>query len=227
MEFWELSSCVSGTSHPDWPWICHPSLLAEDSDDVLYYQFPLGRVVQTAAAIIPQDLWKECWSKWARDDIEDWPRAYYGGLDEMERIVDEECAESGRRFDEEGEQGEEATSSGWTSTSDDSEDEGDSDGHPDEDEAVASANTGGTGDSEESQEVEGPPEGPTGKESYQENQSEEDGDTKMKRRQVEVAAELISPEYPPPQLDRTAILAVFRLGKDRESYNHVALWDGD
>ena len=100
VEFWELSSYISDTSHPDWPWICRPSLLAEDSDDVVYYQFPLGRVVQTAAAVIPQDLWKECWSRWPRDDPEDWPRAYYGGLDEMERIMDEECAESGRRFDE-------------------------------------------------------------------------------------------------------------------------------
>ena len=124
-------------------------------------------------------------------------------------------------------QGEEATSSDWTSTSYDSEDEGDSDGHLDEDEAVAGANTGETGDSEESQEVEEPHEGPTGKESHQEDQSEEDGDTKMKRRQVEIAAELVSPEYPPPQLDRTTILADFRLGRDRESYNHVALWDED
>ena len=44
-------------------------------------------------------------------------------------------------------------------------------------------------------------------------------------KQLEAAAELISPEHPVVQLDRDTVLSAFRRGRDRESYNHVNVWD--
>ncbi|KAM5541177.1 hypothetical protein V8D89_005106 [Ganoderma adspersum] len=208
-------SFKSASSNPDWPWICHPSLLAnpvtdDGEDDTLYYRFPLGIVAQTPAAIIPQDLWEKCWK----------------GRREQGRL------------EEQGGRGEEHTSSDsdWMSDNSDlgepEEGEGDQQGLEEHDIAAAGRgeNIEETSGDEELQDVGAPREGIFGEQSQQvdsEEQVEQDGDgeTKDKEPQAGAAAELVSPEYPPLQLDRATVLAAFRRGRDRESYRHVAPWN--
>ena len=194
--------CRSYGRDPDWPWICHPRLLADgsdadsDVDGVLYFRFPQGWVVQTIAALIPQGLRERWWT------YEVWP-AVYGQLDELlqdlyarrdsmnvEEVVGEEEGE-----DDEG------VLSGSDARGADKEDSDNSGAASDEDDALMS-------DGFEARE----------RGEREEREQEE-------RDMVEAATELALPEYPVVQLDRADVLAAFRSSRDRESYNHPDLWD--
>ena len=251
-------SFKSATSNPDWPWICHPSLLANpvpdsaggdgeggndgggedggegEGDETLYYRFPLGIVAQTPAAVIPQDLWERCWK--GRRVNGDWP-VYGPEIEEMQRIMEEQ-----RRFEEQEERGEpeETTSSDSDWTSDESDLEELEDDGPEGEQHLEAHGTTATGENieetaeeEKLQDTDAPHEGNmVGEQSQQldpEEQAEQlqegDGETNDGKSPDGPAAELVSPEYPPPQLDRATILAAFRRGKDRESYHHLAPWN--
>ena len=47
---WKHSTRTS-TRNPDWPAICSPAFLEEDSDEVLYYRLPGAVVAQTGFAL--------------------------------------------------------------------------------------------------------------------------------------------------------------------------------
>ncbi|RPD72299.1 hypothetical protein L226DRAFT_490571 [Lentinus tigrinus ALCF2SS1-7] len=68
---WKHSTRTS-TRSPDWPAICNPALLDEDSDQVLYYRLPRAVVAQTGFALMSRD---RCMRRQILDD-EDWPDAY-------------------------------------------------------------------------------------------------------------------------------------------------------
>ncbi|RDX43003.1 hypothetical protein OH76DRAFT_1410538 [Lentinus brumalis] len=70
---WKHSTRTSNRN-PDWPVICHPAFLDEDSDEVLYYRLPRAVVAQTAFALVPRD---RCFSSRILDD-DHWPDAYEG-----------------------------------------------------------------------------------------------------------------------------------------------------
>ncbi|KAI0712835.1 hypothetical protein C8T65DRAFT_829215 [Cerioporus squamosus] len=91
---WKHSTRTS-TRSPDWPAICSPAYLEEDSDEVLYYRLPRAVVAQTAFALVPRD---RCWSRRILDD-DDWPDAYEG--DGMTALLWRRS--SGSESDEEGE----------------------------------------------------------------------------------------------------------------------------
>ncbi|KAI1789927.1 hypothetical protein LXA43DRAFT_535766 [Ganoderma leucocontextum] len=219
-------SWSSGCKSPDWPWICHPRLLAEGSDEVLYHRFPLGRVAQTVAAIIPEDVWQMSWEGAEFEAGEDWP-GVYGDLGELQRRVDEEGEESEWGLRERGARGEETSSSDWTSD-DDSEEEGDGDSQLKDHDTVIGANVEGTDGSQELQVEQRRHmdlDGGDQPQHQEEERADQEGDGEVNRRQLEAATELVSPEYPVAQLDRATVLNAFRRGRDRESYNHADLWD--
>ena len=233
----QVPSSKCATSDPDWPWICHPDLLpAEGRDQTLYHSFPLGQVAQTVAAIIPQDLWKECWEGDARASDR---AVWYGDLGEMRRIMAEGRGEGTGGTSGELEQPEEArcdeptSDSDWTSDDSDSEYvelDSDDDEQPEERDTVTNDRIEG---SEEFRDVDARHEGTSGEQSQQVRQ-DGDGDTSSDEEasgdeelRAGAAAGLVSPEYPRPQLDRATVLAAFRRGRDRESYSHVIPWNQD
>ncbi|KAM5536267.1 hypothetical protein V8D89_010044 [Ganoderma adspersum] len=193
------AACTSHTRNPDWPWVCHPSLLAEGSGDVLYSRFPQGWVAQTVAAIIPQDLgsywWRgRCWE-------EGWP-AVYGNLEEVLQVVKYGEGASDSEADADGGAEEQDAQDETMPVCSDSTEGGGEDGAcSDEDDAVI-------GNNAEAREKE-----------EQEEREQEEQDM------IEAAAELVLPEYPVVQLDRVDVLAAFRRSRDRESYNHTDFWD--
>ena len=73
---------------PDWPWICHPRLLEkrEDEDEVLFYQFPMGRVAQTVAAIIPEIFWQMSVGERECEESERDEEEGESGCEEAERL---------------------------------------------------------------------------------------------------------------------------------------------
>ncbi|KAI1789955.1 hypothetical protein LXA43DRAFT_947810 [Ganoderma leucocontextum] len=196
-----LSDFKSPTRHPDWPWICHPRLLPEGSDDVLYHRFPQGWVAQTVAAIVPQELRELSWAWEGRGFCEDWPGESTDLQDEDEHghLREEQSSQEGDEDDEEEDNEEEDDEDDdyEHDEDDDYEDEEDEDDDEDRDD-------GDDMEAGEAPEKQGGREEVTGK-------------------QLEPAAELVSPEYPVAQLDRATVLAAFRRGRDRESYNHVNL----
>ena len=70
---WKHSTRTS-TRNPDWPAICSPAFLEEDSDEVLYYRLPGAVVAQTGFALVPRD---RCLRRQILDDVE-WPDTYAG-----------------------------------------------------------------------------------------------------------------------------------------------------
>ncbi|KAM5541226.1 hypothetical protein V8D89_005155 [Ganoderma adspersum] len=216
---------TSAAMDPDWPWVCHPRLLAqqEDEDGVLFHQFPLGRVAQTVAAIIPESLWQMLVGESEGGASERDEGERESGGEESEEAEDEEFEESG---------GEETSSSGWTSESSDgsAEEEGDlqlsehgamieenvepADGRLALEDGGQTVHTDSPGEREQVGSQEG------------EEIRREEADGRLDARQLEAATELATVvEYPVAQLDRATILAAFQRGTRGEDYNDVNLLD--
>ena len=105
----------SHTRHPDWPWICHPRLLPTDSDTVLYHRFAQGRVAQTVAALIPQDLAELTWR--GNEFAYGWPVVYDEEVEGLLKRMDDEYKVSLRRDKRREELGLETSVSDWSSNS--------------------------------------------------------------------------------------------------------------
>ncbi|PIL34826.1 hypothetical protein GSI_02613 [Ganoderma sinense ZZ0214-1] len=192
---------ISAGINPDWPRVCHPALLG-DEDDVLYHRFPLGHVVQTVAAIIPESYWQMRVGKDEEDEV---------AAEELRQRGTDEDEESEWESDERegggGEHGEEETSSSdWTS--DDCQEEG---GVVIEECVEAAVGplghmglSAGRGQSQE-----------LGRNGM------EEGDGRLGCRQLEAAAELaLRVEYPVEQLDRATILVAFQRCTTQAAYNN-------
>ncbi|KAM5541183.1 hypothetical protein V8D89_005112 [Ganoderma adspersum] len=267
----------SHTRHPDWPWICHPRLLPTDSDAVLYHHFAQGRVAQTVAALIPQDLGELTWK--GNEFAYGWPAVYEEEDEELLKRMDDEYEASVRRDKRREALGLETSVSDWSSNSgelaegesvdildetdvvggrdrfkvfrseyvslwgfpwdqpeegeededqdqdqedEEDEEEEDADSENEEDEENADENEGQEGG--EAEQVEEGRENGEGVEG-EEEQEKHEMKKELTPKQLEAAAELVSPEYPVAQLDRAAVLSAFRRSRDRESYNHVNIWD--
>ncbi|PIL34823.1 hypothetical protein GSI_02610 [Ganoderma sinense ZZ0214-1] len=186
------SGCRSHVRNPDWPWICHPSLLPEGSDDVLYYRFPQGWVAQTVATVIPQDLGEYGWEEpldWNWEN--DWPAVYV----HFEELL------AGMHTNKPG------ASVGGTDEGVEEQPEGDGVEGEDNDAGGEKSRIVASDDDEARVRDE------------QEKREQEE------QERLEAATELDLPEYPVVQLDRATVLAAFRSSRDRESYNHINIWD--
>nr|VWP02200.1 Major facilitator superfamily multidrug transporter NAG4 (N-acetylglucosamine utilization protein 4) (Transmembrane protein 2) [Ganoderma boninense] len=221
----------SHVRNPDWPWICHPRLLAEGSDDVLYYRFPQGWVAQTVAALIPQDLGEYRWD--LQESLlseEDWP-AVYVHFEELLRAFQKWGeSDSGDVAEEVVEEGEGQEGLDDVLRVDGTKGDGIGDGRGN---GNGNGNGDGDGDGDGQAKAEGAGDAPIsedveGRESEElERLAREEEERREEERQecAEAATELTLPEYPVMQLDRETVLAAFRSSRDRESYNHTDIWD--
>ncbi|PIL34834.1 hypothetical protein GSI_02621 [Ganoderma sinense ZZ0214-1] len=188
----------------------------EDEDGVLYHRFPLGRVVQTVAAIIPESYWQM--RRGTEEDEES----------EWESESESEEWEAGDEEDGDAE----TAGSDWTSDGSESEEGGDSGSHPDEngvaviEENVDGANGPRALKDGSTHHADLPGEREQSRDREREEDGGEEGGVRLDRRQLEAAAErALRVEYPVERLDRATILAAFRCGIDQAGYDQADLRD--